>query len=108
MEALVFIGLLGLFSYHSFSNYDNFGGSSMLMKQILGLAGNFGYIIWFIVWVWSFWHFAWWQPIVTIVLSMMLSGLSAPLFQKTAIGIFVTPILVVVSMILSVATLISL
>ena len=106
MATLVFICLLGVFSYHTTTINLEFRGSSQKAKDVYGLLGGIGYLLYFISLVWSFWTFAWWQPIVTLIASIAISGITAPIFQRTFIGVLVSPIALVVFQTLSIAWLI--
>lgn len=106
MGTLVFIGLLGMFSYHCAAIHKEFRGASEFFKELTGLAGNIGYFAYYGVLIWSFWHYAWWQPIVTYIAAIIVGGISAIFFQKNIIGMMASPILVVVFAILSVIGLI--
>lgn len=102
MSTLIFIGLLGVFAYHCGAIYKGFRGSSKAVKELIGLAGNIGYLVYYGVLIWSFWYYEWWQPIVTFVVAIIVGGLSAILFQKNIIGMMISPVLVVVFSILSI------
>lgn len=106
MVTLVFIGLLGVFSYHCSAIYKEFRGASKTVKELTGLAGNIGYLAYYGALIWSFWHYAWWQPIVTFVAAIIIGGLSAIFFQKNIIGMMASPVLVIVFAILSIIGLI--
>lgn len=106
MTALIFIGLVGVFTYHCQSNYQNFRGSSASVEGTLGCLGYLGYPVYIILLIWSFWHFTWWQPILTAVLTFLLGGLTAPLFQETLWGKMASLVLLVISIVLSVVFLI--
>lgn len=96
MATLIYIGLLGIFSYNATANYQQFRGSSMTAKTITGLLGGIGYTIYYISLICCFWQFEWWQPIVTLIASTIIGGLTAPIFQRTLIGILITPVLVII------------
>lgn len=107
MSTLVYIALLGFFSYHCSSLFRNFRGSSELMKCILGTIGTLGDIIYLVTLIWSFWHYTWWMPIVTSILSIIVgSWISVILFQgnafKIILGMYLSLIGVVVFSILSI------
>ena len=107
MNTLIFIGLLGVFAYHSSSNGNEFYGSSASAKSLLLLSGTVGYIVYVVTLIWSFWHFAWWQPFLTALLStMVVSPITAPLFQRNIFGMVVSPVAVIVFSILSIQGLI--
>ncbi len=106
MVTLVFIGLLGVFSYHCTAIYKEFRGASKTVKELTGWAGNIGYLVYYGVLIWSFWHYAWWQPIVIFIAAIVIGGISAIFFQKNVIGMMISPILVIVFAILSIIGLI--
>lgn len=102
MSTLVFIGLLGVFSYHCTAIHKEFRGASKTIKELTGLAGRIGYLAYYSVLIWSFWHYAWWQPVVTFITAILIGGLSAIFFQKNIMGMMISPVLVVVFAILSI------
>ncbi len=102
MATLIFIGLLGVFAYHCSASHKEFRGSSAMMKTVLGLCGSIGYIAHYATLIWSFWHYDWWQPIVTGIASILVGGISAILFQRNIVGMLLSPICVIVFAILSV------
>lgn len=106
MGTLVFIGLLGVFAYHCTAIHKEFRGASKTVKELTGIAGGIGYLVYYGVLIWSFWHFAWWQPIVTFVAAIIAGGVSAVFFQRNIIGMMISPIMVVVFAALSVIGLI--
>ncbi|MEG2599509.1 MAG: hypothetical protein RSA66_08550 [Muribaculaceae bacterium] len=106
MVTIIFIGLLGVFSYHCLAIHKEFGGSSVVAKAIIGLAGMIGDVIYYITLVWSFWCFPWWQPIVVFVSATLIGSVSAFFFQRNIIGTLLSPILVIVFSVLSVIGLI--
>lgn len=103
MNTLIFIGLLGVFAYHSSSNGNEFNGSSASAKSLLLLSGTIGYIVYIVTLIWSFWHFTWWQPILTALLTtLVISPITAPLFQRNILGIVFSPLAVIILSILSI------
>ena len=90
MNALIVICLLGIFAYHSGAIGNQFKGSSALLKNAAVFAGGFGYLVFFVSIVWSFWPFSWWQPIVTLVLSVLLGGLTSSIFQRSFAGVIIS------------------
>ena len=102
MNTLIYIGLLGVFAYNTMANYQAFKGSSKVAKTVIGLLGCIGQTIYYISIIWSFWHFDWWQPIVTFIISMIAGGIVAPILQRNLFGIMVSPIALVVFAILSI------
>lgn len=106
MDTLIFIGLLGVFSYHCLAIGKEFRGSSEMARSILLLLGTIGYITFLVTLVWSFWHFAWWQPLVTYAAATIVGGITAIFFQRTVMGIIISLICVVVFSILSIIGLI--
>lgn len=105
MNALIYIGLLCILSYNCSVNYKNFRGSSMRAKANMGLIAGIGNVIFHIAIIWSFWHFTWWQPIVTYIGAMFVAGFTAILFQRNLVGILITPILTIVFAVLSIVAL---
>lgn len=107
MTTLILIGLVGVFSYHSAANGNEFKGSSEWMKLMLTLGGTIGYIAYFTLIVISFWHYVWWKPIVTMIAStIIVAPITSPLFQRNIFGMIVSPIAVVVLTSLAIAGLI--
>lgn len=106
MSTLIYIAALGIFSYNSLANFKDFKGASSTIKDVFMLAGIIGETVYYIALVWSFWHFAWWQPIVAYVASLIIGGVSAVFFQRNYIGMMSCPVLIVIFAILSIAKLI--
>lgn len=106
MDTLIFIGLLGVFSYHCLAIGKEFRGSSETARSIASFLGAIGYTAYLVVFVWSFWHFPWWQPIVTFIAAIIVGGVTAIIFQRTVMGIIISLICVVVFAILSIIGLI--
>lgn len=102
MATLIYISLLEIFAYNATANYQQFRGRSMTIKNITGLLGGVGYTIYYITLICSFWQFEWWQPIIAYIASMVLGGISALVFQRTLVGVMITPILVIIFAILSI------
>lgn len=96
MSTLIFIGLLGVFVYHCSAIYKEFRGASRVIKELTGWAGNIGYLAYYGLLIWSFWHYQWWQPIVTFVAAIIVGSISAIFFQRKTIGMIISPILVLV------------
>lgn len=106
MSTLIYIAALGVMAYNCMANYNDFKGASSTIKTVFGLGGSVGYTVYYITLVWSFWHFAWWQPIVAYVATLIIGGVSAVFFQRNYIGMMLCPVLIVVFSILSIAKLI--
>ncbi len=102
MNTLIFIGLSGAFTYQCHEIGKNFRGSSTLIKNAMILIGNIGYLAYLALIIWSFWHFPWWQPIVTFIGSMLIGGITAMFFQRNKIGILLSPILTLLFLVLGV------
>lgn len=107
MSTLVYIALLGFFSYQCTTLFNNFRGSSELMKCLLGVTGLIGTVLYLVTVVWSFWHYTWWMPIVAFIASIIFGSLiSATLFQgsalKVILGTLLSPVCVVVFSVLSI------
>lgn len=92
MNTLIFIGLLGCFSYLSTSYAQTFKGSAAKAKFILNILGRTGNLCFWIFIIWSFFQFVWWQPILTIVCSMLLGGVIGGLFYRNMAMMFISPI----------------
>lgn len=105
MNALVFIGALGISAYNSTANHQKFKEASLCTKSTFGTAGKIGYIAYYVTLIWSFWLFPWWQPIVTFIGAIVVGGISAIFFQRTLVGMVLCPILIFVFAILSVLSL---
>ena len=73
METLIYIGLLGIFSYLSVHYAQTFKGRSEGVRFILYTFGYVGHLGTLAFIIWSFFQFTWWQPIVTAVVSMLLA-----------------------------------
>lgn len=103
MNTLIYIALLGVFTCHSVANGNESKGSSAGLKFMLLLFGALGYLLYAITLIWSFWHFVWWQPVVTaLVTSIIIAPITAPIFQKNLIGNIISPVCVVVFSFLSI------
>lgn len=102
MSTLIYICLLGVFSYHCSAIDKEFRGSSGTAKLLTGLAGGFGYLAYYGTLIWSFWKFDWWLPILTFVIGIIIGTISAIFFQRNVVGMILSPILVVVFAILSI------
>lgn len=104
MTTLILIGLVGVFAYHSAANGNEFKGSSEGMKLMLTLGGTIGYIAFVALIIASFWHYAWWQPIVTMAaVIFVVAPITSPIFQRNLFGIIISPIAVVVCASLAIA-----
>ena len=107
MVTLILIGLVGVFAYHSAANGNEFKGSSEGMKLVLTLGGTIGYIAHLTLIVISFWHYAWWLPIVTMLAAtIIVAPITAPIFQRNVFGMIISPLAVVVCASLAIAGLI--
>lgn len=107
MTTLILIGLVGVFAYHSAANGNEFKGSSEGMKLMLTLGGTIGYIAFVALIIASFWHYAWWLPIVTMLaVIFVVAPITSPIFQRNLFGIIISPIAVVVCASLAIAGLI--
>lgn len=107
MTTLILIGLVGVFAYHSASNGNEFKGTSEGMKLMLTLGGTIGYIAFIALIIASFWHYAWWKPIVTMIASILIvAPITSPIFQRNILGAIVSPIAVIVLTSLAIAGLI--
>lgn len=105
METLVYICLSGIFAYHCLAIYKDFRGSSLILRKTYGLCGSLGYTVYFVVFIWSFWHFKWYWLIGTCLVQILLGGLTAWPFQWTIIGMMLSPILGLVATVLSICKL---
>lgn len=106
MKTLIFIGLLGTFAYHCAQIGKNFKGSSFSIEFIMTIFGFVGTLLYYGTIVWSFWHFPWWQPIITFIIAIPIGGFSAIFFQRNIFGVMISPILTIIFAILSVISLI--
>lgn len=105
MITLLSIAALGLFSYHAVEIHNAFKGAFGEAKIIIGFIGNIGRIMYFIGLVWSFCLYPWWYPLVALIGTIIISGITAFVFQRTLIGIVTTPVLVIATAVLSVVLL---
>lgn len=94
MKALVFICLLWVFHYNCSEIARNWKGSSSTLETVVSLEGLIGKLLFLITFIWSFWHYEWWQPIVAFIVTMFAAGIIANLFQKTLIGMMVSMVAV--------------
>ena len=101
MITLVYIGLMGVFAYHCLEINRNFRGSSYKVKLLMGLSGGIGYSLYYAFLIWSFWHFSWYQPIITGFASMIVGSITAIFFQKKLVGMMLSPLLLVAFTVLS-------
>lgn len=107
MTTLFLIGLVGVFAYHSAANGNEFKGSSERARAWLTHGGVIGYIAFLALIVASFWHYAWWQPIVTMAaVIFFVAPITSPIFQRNLFGIMVSPIAVFVLIPIAIASLI--
>lgn len=104
METLIYIGALGVFSYLNQMFSQRFKGSSIVIKFLHTILGAVGYLSYFVFLIWSFWKFAWWQPIVTFISSVILSGIIGA-FSNNIVGQLLSIIAVPVFFILSIIAL---
>lgn len=107
MTTLFLIGLVGVFAYHSAANGNEFKGSSERARAWLTQGGVIGYTAFLALIIASFWHYAWWQPIVTMAaVIFVVAPITSPIFQRNLFGIIISPIAVVVCASLAIAGLI--
>ena len=106
MTRLIFISCVSIFAYNCIEIDKNFRGSSQDARLWIGLTGQICYIMSWILFVWSFWHYDWWQPIVAYIASIVLSGFSGIFFQRNLIGIMLSPVLAIIFTVLGVVGLI--
>lgn len=106
METLIFICLVGVFSYNCITIGNEFRGSSMMAKSFISIIGSLGYVVYLTTIIWSFWLFQWWQPIVTFICSILVGATTAFIFQKNLLGILISPIALIVFSVLSIIRLI--
>lgn len=100
MSTLIYIGLLGVFSYYCQSFAGNFKGASLTMKTLLTICGGLGYLAFFAFIIWSFFIFTWWKPILTLIASIVLGGITIFLVDNIAgkiLSMLAVPILIVLS-----------
>lgn len=106
MSTLISIGLLGVFAYHCLAIYKDFRGASAIVRGLMQLIGIIGTLTFYVLLVISFWRFAWWQSILTLIASIIIGGPTAIIFQKTLIGMILSPVLVLTFLALSIISLI--
>lgn len=92
MNTLVFVGLLGIFSYFNLKAAKNFRGSSLMVKSILLFSGAIGYWSFYAYLIWAFFLFAWWYPIVVLVITSILGGILDVLLARSPIGMLLSMI----------------
>lgn len=103
MNALYFVVLLGTFTYHCSENARNFRGSSKNVFKTLLFSSWIGSILYHLLLAIGFIFYPWWQPIMTwAVTTFIIRPISAIAFQRTLLGIILSPIIVVVSSIISI------
>jgi len=107
METLIFISCVYIFAYNSCEIARNFQGSSAGIKLWTGLTGNICHIASYALFIWSFWHYDWWQPIIAYIASIFIGGLSGIFFQRNIIGMMLSPVLAIVFTVLSVINLLN-
>ncbi len=98
MSTLVYIGLLGVFSYYCQSFARSFKGSSLMVKTLLTICGGLGYLSFFAFIVWSFFKFTWWEPLLTLIVASVLGGITIFLVDNMAgkiLSLLAVPILIV-------------
>lgn len=101
METLIYIGLLGIFSYLSVHYAQTFKGRSEGVRFILYTFGYVGHLGTLAFIIWSFFQFTWWQPIVTAVVSMLLGGVVAGILYNSLVMKLASMIAVPVFLVLS-------
>lgn len=106
MWTLIFITCARIFAYNCCEIDKNFRGSSASAKLYIGFTGTVCYFATIALFVWSFWKFDWWQPIVAFVGSIILGGFSGIFFQRNLIGTMLSPVLAIVFTVLGVVGLI--
>lgn len=95
MWNLIFITLAHMLAYNCSEIYKNFRGASMTVRNLTGTTGMICYFVSIGLYIWSFWHYDWWLPIVAYIASVVLGGISALFFQKTLIGVMSAPFLAI-------------
>lgn len=98
MSTLIYIGLLGVFSYYCQSFAGNFKGSSLTVKTLLTVFGSLGYLALFAFIVWSFFKFTWWEPLLTLIASSVLGGFTIFIVDNIAgkiLSMLAVPLLIV-------------
>lgn len=100
--ALLFISFAYIMAYNCCEISRNFRGSSGLVRMLIGLIGNICHIASYALFIWSFWHYDWWMPIVAYLGSIIFAGFTALIFQRTLIGMMLSPVLLLLFTILSV------
>ena len=106
MTTLIFISCVYIFAYNCCEIDRNFRGSSKGLRLWIGLTGQICHLASYALFIWSFWHFDWWQPIVAFIASIFIGGISGIFFQRNIIGMILSPILATTFVILSIIGLI--
>ena len=93
MTTLIFISCVYIFAYNCVEIDKNFRGSSQGIKLWIGLTGQICHIASWVLFIWSFWHYDWWKPLVAFIASTIIGGILGVFFQRNLIGMFASPIL---------------
>lgn len=107
MTTLIFISCVYIFAYNCCEIDRNFSGSSAGTRLWIGLTGQICHTVSYALFIWSFWHYDWWQPILAFIASLLLGGASGLFFQRNIIGMMLSPILAVVFTVLSIISLLN-
>lgn len=102
MTTLIFISCVSIFAYNCIEIDKNFRGSSQVARLYIGLTGQICHIMFWVLFVWSFWHYDWWEPIIALIASIVVGGFTGIFFQRNLIGVFMSPILAWLFVVLSV------
>ena len=107
MNALIIIGLLGIFSYLNAHYAKIFKGSSVTVRSVCHILSYIGFLSFLLFVIWSFFQYPWWQPISAALVSMLLGGFVSRLFPDSLIMKLVSMIAVPVFFVLSLMALLN-
>lgn len=97
---------MNAFAVHCIYNCQNFRGSSQLAWNLLCITGYGGMFLYFVLFVWAFFPFAWWQPILTIPGTIVLGAITQSFCRENLVGMMLNPYLVIICAIVSIVGLI--
>lgn len=95
MGTLIYVTLLGAFSYHCHYLGSKFKGSSRVMKEALASSAGFGFLAFFVFIIIGFFHFTWWQPLLALIAPAFLSIIVSRVLDNI-LGMFLSIIAVIV------------
>lgn len=105
MSTMIFIMLLGIFSYFNIKAARNFRGNSIKAKNALLISGTVGYWSFYAFIIWSFFLFEWWLPVVVFVLDSIVGAIFDLLFSGKLYGMILSLIACPIFWILSLVSL---